>query len=251
MKYEFNESRAFKHSNFRKLEYIGKCLLIKSDGKKILAVGDLHLGYEEYLNRTGIFVSRKMFEEMMAYLERIFDKVGKVDEIVLLGDVKHDFGSVMKQEWNDVLNLFDYLKDKCSRIIAIMGNHDKILEPIARKRDIKVRDFYVSDEFCFLHGDKDFKEIYDDKVRYWVVGHGHPAVKISDGVKIEKYKCFLVGKFKGKEIVIVPSFIEANEGSDPRENELGLAWDFDLNQFKVFVVSDDFEVLGFGKLKKL
>lgn len=36
-----------------KIEYIGKCLLINVDGKKILAVGDLHLGYEESLNLGG------------------------------------------------------------------------------------------------------------------------------------------------------------------------------------------------------
>ena len=42
-------------------------------GGKILVVGDLHLGYEEHLNRMGIFVSRQMFEEMISYFDKVFD----------------------------------------------------------------------------------------------------------------------------------------------------------------------------------
>ena len=236
------------------MELIGKCLLISAGKRKILVVGDLHLGYEEHLNRSGVFVSRKMFEEMNDYFDRVFEETGKVDKVILLGDVKHDFGSIMKQEWNDVLGLFDYLEGKCEKIIVIKGNHDKIIGPIASKRNVEVKDFHVIGGICFLHGDRDFKEIYGGKIKTWVVGHGHPAVKISEpgGAKIEKYKCFLVGRFKGKRVVVVPSFLDYPEGSDPRENDLGLAWKFNFDNFEVRVVQDKgLDVLGFGKFGKL
>lgn len=231
------------------MQFIGKCLLVEADEKKILAVGDLHLGYEEHLNRTGVFVSRKMFEEMLSEIDEVFRKVGQVDEVVLLGDVKHDFGSIMRQEWSDVLGLFDYLGDKCRQIVAIKGNHDKIIEPIARQRDVEVKDFYIVGEVCFLHGDRKFEEANDKRIKTLVMGHGHPAVKISDGVKAEKYKCFLRGKFKWQEVVVVPSFSEHSGGSDPRENGLGLAWEFDFEKFDVIVVPEKgLEVLDFGGL---
>ncbi|MEK6854727.1 MAG: metallophosphoesterase [Nanoarchaeota archaeon] len=231
------------------VKFVGKCLLIGESGKRILAVGDLHLGYEEHLNQTGIFVSRKMFEEMIEEFGKIFENVGRVDEIVLLGDVKHEFGGIMRQEWSDVLGLFDYLLERCKKIVIVKGNHDNILEPIVNKREnVDLEDFYSAGEFCFLHGDKDFDEIYDKKIKYWVMGHGHPAVKISDGIKVEKYKCFLAGKFKGKSVLIVPSFFSYNEGSDPRENELGLAWKFNLDRFEVRVVGKNLKVLDFGRL---
>ena len=103
-----------------------------------------------------------------------------------------------------------------------------------------------------MHGDRDFSENYDKKIKYWIVGHGHPAIKISDGVKVEKYKCFLVGGFKGKEIIVVPSFFAYSEGSDPRENDLGLTWKFNFEKFKVFAVNGDLlEVLEFGKLRNI
>ena len=254
MKIEYNDSKALKHSNSYKLEYLGKCLLIEEKEKKILVIGDLHLGYEEILNRAGVFVTRKMFEEMIAYFDLVFSRTRGVDKIVLLGDVKHSFGGIVGQEWSDALALFDYLKGKLKKngeIIIVKGNHDNIIGPIARKGGIGVKDYFIFGEIAFLHGDKDFEEIWERRVTNWIVGHGHPAVKLGDGVKVESYKCFLTGKFKGKEIIVMPSFFDYSVGSDPRENELGLAWNFNLDKFRVRVVGEDLEVLDFGILKDL
>ena len=235
-----------------KVEYIGKCLVVEEKNRRILAIGDLHLGYEEYMNRTGFFVSREMFNETVEYLGKIFDKIGVVEEIVLLGDVKQEFGIIGRQEWDDVLKLFDFLERKCKRIIVVKGNHDVILEPIVKKSCVELKEIYIFRDVCFVHGDKKFENMKDERVQLWVMGHGHPAVKISDGVKIEKYKCFLEGKHKEKKVIIAPSFFEGNEGTDPRENNLGLAWEFKLENFKVKVVQDNsLKVLDFGKLKEI
>lgn len=239
------------------IRYLGKSLLIEEKGERILAVGDLHLGYEESLNRGGVFVFRKMFDEMIAEFDKMFARVGKVDKVILLGDVKHDFGRILRQEWDDVLGLFEYLGGKLSRggeIIIVKGNHDNYLKNIAFKRGARVEDFFVFGKYCFLHGDRDFKEIYDRGIEIWIMGHGHPAVKLSDGAKVESYKCFLVGQYKKRRVIIVPSFFEYFEGSDPRENdyEIGLAWKFDLRRFRVLVVGErDLEARDFGILSKL
>ncbi|MEK6843988.1 MAG: metallophosphoesterase [Nanoarchaeota archaeon] len=238
------------------IKYIGKCLLISDAGKKILAVGDLHLGYEETLNQAGVFLTRKMFEEMIAYFDGIFSAVEKVDYVVLLGDIKHKFGDILKQEWNDVLALFDYLLNKLNqngKIIITKGNHDVVLAPITRKRDfVEMRDYFLFNEIAFLHGDKDFIEVHDKKIKYWIMGHGHPAVKLSDGVKVEDYKCFLTGRFDGRSIIILPSFFEYSEGSDPRESDLKMAWDFNFDKFDVKIVEEEsLKVLDFGRLEEL
>jgi metallophosphoesterase superfamily enzyme len=61
----------------------------------------------------------------------------------------------------------------------------------------------------------------------------------------------MVGVGNVKEVVICPSFIYANEGSDVREKDLGMAWDFDYDKFRVIIVGDDLEDLDFGKLGNL
>ena len=250
------------------LKYFGKCLIVESGKKKILVVGDLHLGYEEFLNRSGIFVSRIMFDEMIQYFDRFFAEIGNVNEIVLLGDVKHEFGSIIKQEKDDSAKLFDYLGKKCEKIIVIKGNHDKILEPLVRNRKkILLRDYFIEGKFCFLHGDKNFNEnsknsralasykassleIFDKKVEFIIMGHWHPAVRLSEGAKSEKYKCFLEAKLGRKNIIILPSFSEYSEGTDPRDTSIGKIWGLDVEKFKVKIVADNFKVLDFGILKK-
>ena len=175
-----------------------------------------------------------------------------VDKIVLLGDIKHDFGKISRQEWNDLLKLFDYLMPQCKKLILIKGNHDNMLEPVAKKRSLKLQDIYCWKEFCFLHGDEDNDKLWkDSEIKTLIVGHGHPAIKLRDGGRSEKYKCFLSGKLKGKNLIVVPSFSEWYAGSDPREGDVVLAWDINFDNFEVFVVSDNLEVLDFGKLRKL
>lgn len=232
------------------IEYIGKCLLLNGVREKVLVVGDLHLGYEEAMNKSGVFVTRGMYNEMIAEFDEIFLKVGKVDKIILLGDVKHAFSGNLSQEWNDVLRLIEYLKGKCENLIILRGNHDNYLVNIARKGEIEVEKTYFWQGFIFLHGDVDQVELYDKKVKYWIMGHAHPAIKISDESKMEKYKCFLVGKYKDKNIIILPSFFPLVVGSDVRES-LNVPWEFDVNNFEVKVVGDNLEVLDFGKLKKI
>jgi len=236
-----------------KIKFIGKTILIENQGKKILVIGDLHLGYEESLNRSGIFMHHHLFEETLRYFDRVFERIGKVDYVILLGDVKHNMGAIMRQEWNEILKLFKYLKEKCNEIIIVKGNHDNILEPIVKKETgVGLLDFFIFGDFCFMHGDKDFIDVVGKKIKYFILGHGHPAIKISDGIKTEKYKCFLVGKYNRKRIILVPSFIEANEGSDPRENNLEMALNFNYKNFEVYVPQEkNLHVLKFGELGKL
>lgn len=240
------------------IKFIGKCLLIKpkkTSKKRILVVGDLHLGYEESLNQSGVFISRKMFGEMLLEFNEIFKRAGKVDYIILLGDVKHEFSRNLKQEWGDVLNLLDYFHKFCAKIIIIRGNHDNYLKTIVSKREfVSVADYFIIGDICFLHGDKDYKKIYNKNIKHWIIGHVHPAITLRDSseIKTEKYKCFLVGNYKKKEVILVPSFFSYSEGSDPRDNKSKLAWEFNLDNFRVYIISRaEAEAFDFGILKNL
>ncbi len=232
------------------IEYVGKCLLVKEGRKKILAVGDLHLGYEEALQRSGVYVPRQLFREVLEELEWVFERVEKVHQVVLLGDVKHTFGGVLQQERGDVLKLIDWLAERAAEVVLIKGNHDVILAPIAWKRKLCVKDFHIVGGTAFVHGDRDFPEIHEHVIHLWIVGHAHPAITLRDGIKEEKYKCFLAGTYRGKEVVIVPSFAEHSEGSDPREHSPRFAWDFNIPRWKVRVV-EGLDTLEFGELRKL
>jgi len=258
----------------QKFQFVGKSLWFPAE--KILVISDLHIGYEEAMNKEGIFVLRGQMEEIIKDLEEIFFEIGteKLNEIIILGDLKHEFGTISEQEWRETRAVLDFLKMRCEKIVLVKGNHDTIFGRISELID--VRDYYVVGDVCFLHGHKNFlsgtskskdfdstqkskisdeetKHIELKKIKFLIVGHRHPAVMISDKYKKERFKCFLVGKWKKKEVVILPSFFPLIEGSDMinyEGNNLLFIPESKLRDFDVYAISG-LEVLKFGKLEKI
>ncbi len=269
----------------KQYKFIGKSCWLEKE--KVLVISDLHLGYEEMLAGSGVFLPRLQYRKIIEEMDLIFDAINKlkegkkklvnkktinnfggkliggnfvnnkrlgVKEIVILGDLKHEFSQASSQEWKEVLDLLAYLKEKCGKIILIKGNHDNYLINIAKKQGIKVVDYYIKkvgkEKICFLHGHRLFDRCLDKDIKSMIMGHMHPAVSIRKHAKEEKYKCFLAGKWKNKEVVILPSFFPLVEGADVSISDTNLdkRFDFKLSGFEVYVPAG-LEVLNFGKLK--
>src|SRR3989344_3602790 len=167
-----------------------------------LVIADVHIGYEEALNKQGILVPRLQFEEMLKRMDKIFSQLKnkKIERIIVNGDLKHEFGTISEQEWRNTLKFLDLLAKHCDEIILVKGNHDTILGPIARKRNVKVLDYVViepatdksnngknslkkSSKTLIAHGDKIPKEALKD-VSTIIIGHEHPAVSLKEGARV-------------------------------------------------------------------
>ncbi len=227
------------------IEIVDLSLWIKD--KQILIVSDIHLGLEESMHLKGIMVPKQQSELIIQSLEKIFTKVSP-RTIIINGDLKHNFGKNLKQEWDDTLKLIDFLKENCKELIFVKGNHDNFLATIANQKGINVVDEFKIDDILLLHGDK-LKEINKD-IKTIIIGHEHPAISLKDRSKIEKYKCFLKGKYKNKELIVMPSFNPLSYGSDIFNERMFSPYLDNISNFEVFVVGDK-EVLGFGKVKSL
>ena len=219
---------------------------------KTLIVTDFHIGYEEALNKQGVMVPRFQFIETMKRLEKIFSKLKgkKIDRIIVNGDLKHEFGTISDQEWRHTLKLLDYFSQHCKEIILIEGNHDAILGPIAKKRNVKILKHYKLKDILIMHGDKiPNKEILKN-VKTIIIGHEHPAVSIKDGPRVETFKAYLVGKWKKHNLIAQPSFNLVVEGTDVlKERILSPFLKGNLKNFNAIVVAD--KLYGFGKIKNL
>jgi len=235
------------------IEFIGKSLFFKKE--KVLVIADIHIGFEESLTKSGVFLPRNQYKIIKNDIKKIVDKSGKVDEIVILGDLKHEFGEISSQEWSDVMDFLSFLSDHCDKIILIKGNHDRVLGPIAEKKGLEVMDYYIKNENCFVHGDKKYDDCFSRDVKRIIMGHKHAAISIQEDVKREVYKCFLVGKFKGKEIIILPSFFPLTEGVEVNLDNLedtNLCFDLDLSKFDAYVpVPEESKVLKLGKVRDI
>lgn len=217
-----------------------------------LVIADVHIGYEEALNRQGVLVPRLQFEEMVKRMNGIFSalKSKKIDKIIVNGDLKHEFGAISEQEWRNTLKFIDLLARHCNEIILVKGNHDTILGPIAKKRDVKVVDYYIVGNTLIIHGNKIPDKNTLKSIKTIVIGHEHPAVSLKEGARIEQVKCFLKGRYKGRNLIVQPSFNTIVPGTDILKEEiLSPFLRQNLGNFEVFVVED--KVYGFGKLRGL
>ncbi|MBI3051230.1 metallophosphoesterase [Candidatus Woesearchaeota archaeon] len=215
-----------------------------------LVIGDVHLGYEEAMNRQGVLLPRFQFRDTMARLEGIFSKLeGRLSEVIINGDLKHEFGGISEQEWREILKLIDYLLEKAGKVVLVKGNHDVILGPIARKRNIELKEYHFADGAYISHGhvipsDEDFR-----KAKLLIIGDEHPAVTIRSGARAELYKCFLKGKWKDKELVVMPSFNQVTIGSDILKEKFLSPFLERIGDFEVYVAGD--EIYPFGKAKDI
>jgi uncharacterized protein len=228
------------------IEIIDLALFLKK--RKILVLADLHIGYEESLNKQGVLLPRFQFEDLVKRLEKILKKTNP-KLIIINGDLKHEFGQISETEWRQTLKILDLLTKK-SQVILIKGNHDKILGPIAEKRNLNIEDYYKVDTIYFCHGNtipenQDFK-----KAKIIIIGHEHPAVSIREYPRVERFKCFLLGKYKDKKLIVQPSLNTVTEGTDLlREKLLSPFLKQDIKNFEVFIVQD--KVYKFGILERL
>ncbi len=204
---------------------IGLALFIQK--YKLLIVSDFHLGYEDYLKEKGVFVPRNNLNSVLKQMAKILKTV-KPKVIVINGDLKHEFGRISRQEWNECFELASFLKRKCKNLVLIKGNHYKIIEPIAKKFDVTIAHAVRLGNILIVHGHK-IEQLKLKGIKILITAHEHPAFEISDGLKKEKYKAYYIGSYKNRKIIMQPSFNMLCIGSKPR-------LDFDVE--RVYAIGD-------------
>ena len=217
-----------------------------------LIISDVHIGLEEAMNKQGILVPRFQFKDLIKSIDYIFSLLEKnkwaVKQIITNGDLKHEFGTISKQEWKDTFKFLNYLNKKCSNIVLIKGNHDTILEPIATKKDLTIKDYLRLKDILITHGHKIPKIASNKSIKTIIIGHEHPAVSITSGLRTETFKAFLVGNWQRKKLIVMPSFCLVTEGTDIMRERLLSPFlsRINLSNMKAFVVGD--KIYDFGKI---
>ena len=245
---------------------VGPSLFLKSHSALIF--GDVHVGYEEMLNREGFLIPRFHIREVLKIINPIVESLSP-EMIVINGDLKHEFGTIYDQEWRDTLKLIDFLSEKVSRkslsgktgLVLVRGNHDTILGPIAAKRNIRVVDSLVIGRNLILHGHKLPDELGEDSSEFAssefrncdriIISHEHPSVTLSKGSRREKFKCFLKCSFRNKELIVLPSLNPLVEGSDVTLERPMSPFIDSYDPCQLWVLSDKNEILPFGTVSSL
>ena len=215
---------------------------------KTLIIADLHIGYEEALNKQGILVPRFQQKELTQRLLKILIKTNP-STIIINGDFKHEFGTISETEWRHALRIFDLLAKHSQQIILVKGNHDTILGPIAKKRNLEIVDHFILNNIYITHGHKIPTNQEFKKAKTLIIAHEHPAIGIREDIRVETFKCFLVGKWKSKNLIVMPSFNLVTEGTDILQEQLLSPFLTNINNLEVYVVAD--KIYKFGKIKNI
>ncbi|MBN1275480.1 metallophosphoesterase [Candidatus Woesearchaeota archaeon] len=228
------------------LRPVGPALLLEQSTTLIIA--DLHLGAERSMIDAGALLPRAQRDATFTLIKGLMQEATP-SRIIINGDLKHDFGRIGEEEWRDVLALLDLLLEQAP-VTIILGNHDQLLEPILKKRNLPAERCVHAEGWLITHGDKAPSEEELMKARGVIIGHEHPTLLLDDGVRKERYKCFLHGTYKGKDLIVLPSAYPLVEGTDLlREEPLGPLLK-EATKLEAYIMDGD-NLLPFGPLDSL
>lgn len=221
-----------------------------------LVVADLHLGYEQALEESGVFIPPVQFKFIASFIMKALEETGG-KRLLLLGDVKHEFGSALKQEWGETLELLSRLKERGVEVSVVRGNHDNFLIPILRRLEVPLYDPHLKlGRYLFMHGHKEPPLDAWGGAEYVVIGHEHPAILLRDELGVTlKLKCFLVGSFEGAKLIVVPALSPLMPGTEvnaPRVRYLSpLLQRANVSSMQAYAVELESGIYDFGTVELL
>lgn len=228
--------------------------------QRTLAIADLHLGFEEALQQEGVLLPRQHLARIYQRLQKIFQTLEitparPLKQLIVNGDLRHQFGPLSRQESKESFALLQWLVERAQRLTLIKGNHDGDLSQLAHRfASVEIKQSYQEQNCFFVHGDQIPDEI-PNEIRWIVIGHEHPAISLRDSVtnRFETYKCFLIGMYEDKKLLVQPSFNLLVAGADLTKEAVLSPFirESCLKDFSVYLVADDGSLYDFGPLRRL
>jgi putative SbcD/Mre11-related phosphoesterase len=180
--------------------------------KDYLVIGEIHLGYELELRKQGYNVP----SQVKRLLKKIRKLKGRSKKIIVLGDFKHTITHITKAEERMTKNFLEGLKTMFDEITIVKGNHDPGLENVV---DVKVIKELIIDDIGFTHGHSTPSKKLMECKRI-ITSHVHPSFYTQDELGVTyTTPCWIIGNYKGTEIIVMPAFNELLASIDFKEVE--------------------------------
>lgn len=210
-----------------------------------MVVADLHLGCEAALEYQGLSIPRVQTRKISQYLTEMIS-AHSPDELVVAGDLKHNFSRNLIQEWRDVAEFVKSFADVVS-LRVVRGNHDNFLSAILSDHDLRMTSELIVGRFVIAHGHR-----IPSRSTSVIMGHVHPSITLRDGTGAQlKSRCFLHDVERG--ILVLPALSVVSPGMDVigsgnADSISPLLRDSGLNDFEPIVMSKD-GALRFPKVR--
>lgn len=168
-------------------------------------LADLHLGFEEVMANTGVFLPRIQFKTIVSIVRTLSD-MKPSSRIVFAGDVKHCFQKLRRQERIELAKLVrEVQKLGFKDVVFVRGNHDNYAKTVLSPLGVEIIEDYLDlgKGIIVAHGHKNLKADYD----YIIMGHEHPAINVSVGGGRAKFPVFLMMPLQngGNALILPPA----------------------------------------------
>ena len=192
--------------------------LLLTTKKRILIIADLHIGIEAELKEAGINIPSQI-EKITAHLNDLCFH-NKVDEVIIVGDVKHNVPLTSRQEHYEIPSIFQGLKENVNQVHVIPGNHDGNLKNLLPKWvNFHPTKGFIYEGIGFFHG----HTWPNDEVmqcKNVIIAHEHPSIQFIEtlGERDSRF-CWVRANFLSEptqkrypksnpELIILPAFNE-------------------------------------------
>jgi putative SbcD/Mre11-related phosphoesterase len=153
-------------------------VLLRTQKIRLMAIADLHIGWEMALAQRGIHVPTQTPRLAKKLTDLIFTYSPL--KLLVLGDVKHTVAKAEIGEWRDVPDFFNETRKHILDISVVRGNHDGNLEPLLPENTKILPSTGVTiDNVGFFHGHQ-WPSPTLLGCTTLVMGHVHPVVAFRD-----------------------------------------------------------------------
>ena len=195
------------------------------DDISALVIGDLHIGIEYELGKSGINLPLQI-KNMRKKIEGLLKKT-KSKNIVILGDIKHQVPGINYLEERDIPIFFEELKHK-AKIYVCVGNHDTFLKRLLPENiDVYDSKGFSIGSYGFFHG-HDWPDKQLLLCKYLITSHIHPTLLFVDKLghriiepvwikcKLDRAKIEEKYKIEAKvsDMIVLPAFNKLLSGSN-------------------------------------
>lgn len=230
-------------------------ILLEKEG--LLVAADLHIGLEDEHEIRGIHIPKPILPAIINQIITPAKDLG-CKGVILLGDIKHEFGQATEPEWFGVRKLISRLRDRGLRVLVVRGNHDNYIIKILKELDVPLYEPYLElSGLVLTHGHKILAADEGRLPKEVVLGHEHPAITLKDDVGAKhRFKAFIYLQDKSTRYIVLPSVSPLAYGSNfnevPADKMLSpMLQRLDLGEAIPYVIETEVAVKRFPRIKDL
>lgn len=188
----------------RNLYTISGLPVVVHEASRTLLLADIHLGYEDAMASTGVFLPRLQLKMALETIKQAYEMLPYRARVAIVGDLKHVFEKLTRQEKIEITKLVRGLREwGIDDLVLVRGNHDTFVAPILRTLGVELVEdcLDLGGGLVAAHGHR----IPGCSYELLVMGHEHPSIAVSVGGARTKLSIMLrVPLEDGSEALVLP-----------------------------------------------